>query len=83
MYVIPEWMQCVTQQPNNMENPIYVVTMRGHALFLAVNVPNKCTNKLIPYAVKYAYMMRGFKTIKINRKLLVTMSICVEIYQNL
>ena len=40
--------------------------MRGCALLAAANVPDQYKTMLLPYAVKYAYMMRGLKVINID-----------------
>ena len=61
MGVTPEWTPCATPQVNCVQNPIYVVTMRGRALLAAANVPDHYTIILLPYAVKYAYMTFGLE----------------------
>ena len=54
MGVTPEWMPRTKPQPNNVENLIDIIPMRGCALLAAANVSDNCKNVLMPYAVKYA-----------------------------
>ena len=53
MGVTPEWTPGTTPQPNQVENPIYVVTMCGCAILIVANVPDDCKNILMPYVDKY------------------------------
>lgn len=68
MGVTPKLTSCATPQPNHVENPIYIVTMRGCALWVMANVPNCFKAILLPYAIKYVYMTCGLEVIDIGNK---------------
>ena len=66
--VTPKWMPHATSQPNYVENPIYIMTMDGHALLAVKKVPDNCKNVLMSYSFQYAYMLRRLEVIKIDGK---------------
>ena len=66
--VAAEWTPRDTPQPNRIENPLYVVTMRARALLASANVPDVDKNILFPHAYNYAWQTRGLEIVAVNGK---------------